>query len=220
MNRAKYIAIVGIDGCGKTTQAKLLVEYLSKKGIKTSYVWGRWQPWVLRPFIKKWKKSVTKNTGKPQEQVNEIKSAKLRIFSNKFFRVAWFLFFIVEYVLQVFFKVTLKRLAGIMVVSDRTFYDSMIDQSINLRRKNLIKSLSSPLMKFIFQSPNLAIYINCPSQTAFDRKNDIADASVLEERRILYDRLALEYKWTIVDGTLPVEEVFNRIKNAVDDNLK
>jgi thymidylate kinase len=42
----------------------------------------------------------------------------------------------------------------------------------------------------------------------------------LEERRILYDRLALEYKWTVVDGTLPVEEVFNRIKNAVDDNLK
>jgi len=35
MNKGKLIVVEGIDGCGKTTQIKMLVDYLNKEGLPT-----------------------------------------------------------------------------------------------------------------------------------------------------------------------------------------
>ena len=114
---------------------------------------------------------------------------------------------------------TVKLVSRTIVVSDRTFYDSMIDQSINLGGKSLLQSLDWPLLRFIFRRPDLVIYINCPAHAAFGRKNDVVDVSALEERAFLYNQLALKYKWLVFDGTLSINEIFSGIKNTVEKDL-
>lgn len=45
------ISLSGIDGSGKTTYAEYINEMLRKKGIKCNYVYGRLEPFLLKPFI-------------------------------------------------------------------------------------------------------------------------------------------------------------------------
>jgi len=62
----KIIYISGIDGCGKTTQAKVLVQDLERKGVKTEYIWLRWEPSLL-PVINFFKDIQIKHSAKLSE---------------------------------------------------------------------------------------------------------------------------------------------------------
>ena len=77
MKRACLVVFTGIDGSGKTTQAKLLVDWLHKDGKTVSYVWCRWEPFLVRPLIKIWKSKVTKSSDKSNSDFNnKIKECK------------------------------------------------------------------------------------------------------------------------------------------------
>ena len=53
--RALLICFTGIDGSGKTTQAKLLVDWLASRGIKSMYVWSRGEVLTIRSiFLLSW----------------------------------------------------------------------------------------------------------------------------------------------------------------------
>jgi len=49
--RAILICFTGIDGSGKTTLAKMLVEGMKKEGIKSKYVYNRSKPFVTKPIM-------------------------------------------------------------------------------------------------------------------------------------------------------------------------
>ena len=50
-NKAFFICITGIDGAGKTTLAKGIVELLNEKGVECKYVYARFDPFLLKPLI-------------------------------------------------------------------------------------------------------------------------------------------------------------------------
>ena len=65
-NNAKFITFEGIDGCGKSTQAKLLLEYMNKSGVETILVrepGGTPLAESLRDLVKKkWEEKVSPTT--------------------------------------------------------------------------------------------------------------------------------------------------------------
>jgi len=224
MRRGSLIVFTGIDGSGKTTQAKLLVDSLNRDGLCVSYVWNRWEPFFLRPLIKKWKHNVIKLTTDNElaglnPDFNRIKYKKRKLLGNPVLRWLWLISFFVDYGVQVFIKVRIRLLKKCLVISDRTFYDSVIDQAVNLGKNRdwLLNSLDSFWMKIFFPEPDMVIYIDCPEEIAFSRKMDERTPNIeyLIERRELYLALAGKYNWVKLDGTLPIDEVADRIKDRV-----
>lgn len=219
--RKKYLIVfTGIDGSGKTTQAKLLVESLKQKGIQVSYVWARWVPLFLRPVIKKWKRGVTGNISEAQ-RFDEIENSKRKLLNISIFRWLWFLYFIIDYGLQIFVKIRIGLMRKEVIISDRVFYDSVIDQAINLAEKGdrLLDSLDSFWMKIFFPKPDIVILVDCPVNIAFSRKIDAPNIDYLKKRRELYLLLANRYGWIKVDGALSIDEIAVQIKNKVNKIL-
>ena len=223
MSRGYLIVFTGIDGSGKTTQAKLLVKNLKNEGLNVSYVYSRWKQLSLRHLIRIWKSNITKSLSESgaKKDNNIIKRKKQKLLNNPIFRWLWLISFFIDYGLQIFIKIRIKLFRNRLIVSDRIFYDSIIDQAVNLgERKNLLLDcLDSFWMKVFFPKPDIVIYIDCPEDIAFSRKNDTPDIEYLTERRRLYIKLADKYGWIKIDGTLPLDEVAVKIKNTFYNQL-
>jgi dTMP kinase len=221
MSNGFLVSFVGIDGSGKTTQAKILVDSLSRNGFNTSYVWCRWEPFFLKYFIKMWRDITRKNTIGEGSYKIEIKNKKQKLLSNPLFRWLWMLVFLIDYGFQVFIRIHINLMKGQMVISDRIFYDSIIDQAINLGQKKdlLLNNLNSFWIKVIFPIPNIVIYIDCPENIAFSRTDDDLDIEYLKDRRKLYLELADRFGWFKIDGTLPVDVVANQVREVVYKKL-
>ena len=222
MSKGYLIVFTGIDGSGKTTQVRLLVESLKQHGIEGSYVWSRWEPLFLRPLIKRWKSNVTKEMFELNHKADGIKDKKRKLLNNPIFRWLWLGSFLIDYGLQLFVKIRIGLLKKQLIISDRIFYDSVIDQMINLgKRKDwLFDSLDSFWMKILFPKPDMVVYIDCSEDIAFSRKNDAPDIEYLIERRELYLKLANKYKWIKINGALSVNEVAAQIKDKVYKRLE
>ncbi len=220
MKRRLLVVLTGIDGSGKTTQAERLTNSLESDGIDVSYVWSRWKPLLLRPLIKSWKKETVMKSNKGFEH-DRIKSRKQKLLRNPFIRWMWLVCFFIDYGLQIFVKIRLKMIRGGLIISDRIFYDSVIDQSVNLGDNKgwLINSLDSFWIKILFPAPDMVIFVDCPEDVAFARKDDAPNIEYLEERRKLYLELAGLYGWIIVNGTLPIDELAHQIKDEVYKRL-
>ncbi len=209
MKKGLLIVFTGIDGSGKTTQAELLLESLRNDGIDAAYVWSRWEPLLLRPVINRWKNRKKGESDGAGQNYNELKSKKKKLLDNPVIRWLWLFFFFIDYSVQIFIKIGPELRKRELIISDRIFYDSVIDQAINLggRKGWLLNSLDSFWMKMIFPNPDMVIYVDCPADIAFSRKDDAPNVEYLEERRDLYLELTDKYGWVYVDGTLSVDVI-------------
>lgn len=221
MKKGILIGLVGIDGCGKTTQAQLLLEQAERMGVSFSYVWCRWKPVLLRPLIKLLKRKGLAKGDSVEQGYKTMKEYKNKLFNNPFLRASWLVMFFFDYSLQIMIKIRPVLFLRKYILSDRIFFDSIIDQAVNLgnRKELLFNKLDSWWMKVLFPRPQLVIFIDCPAETAFLRKKDAPNIGYLEERRKLYSKLANRYQWIKIDGTLSVEDINIQIREAIDKTI-
>jgi dTMP kinase len=205
-----------MDGTGKTTLSKELVELLNKKGLNYKYVYGRLNPLLLKPliligdliFLRK--RDIFKNYS---EYTNvKRKAIKKHSFLSKIYqRILLF-----DYILQISFKVKLPLVFGKNIVCDRYIYDTVItDLFVDMSySKDRVMRLLNILLRF-FPVPNMSFLIDVPEEIAYNRKDDTPSIEYLKERREMYLEVGKEYRMMILDGSKKLGELQCEIERRV-----
>jgi len=186
------IYISGIDGCGKTTQAQLLKEFLKEKKIDVQYAWLRWDPSIRKVFssfsstlsITK-KKKILSEKGLEMMQHTKWVSIKTKIISFSCISWLWWNYACFDYYFSL--RKSLRELSSEVIIVDRYIYDFIIDQASNLKispddQNSLLKN------KIIkkFKLPNLSIIIHLPAKEGYKRKLNGTSLDYLKEREQRY----------------------------------
>ena len=222
------IYLSGIDGCGKTTQAQLLVDRLKQSGLSAEYRWLRWEPSIV-PLINR----IKRLTGKPvstgssrdhvvnTENIHHGKWSKLkkRLFSSALFRKLWISYATRDY-FRNYRKASQKWGGSKYVILDRYLLDFTIDQSLNLSispdkfQKLIAESALADMMV-----PDLSVFVDLPAEVGYKRKLDGTPLKYLEERENIYRNIAVEGPVLHVDGTQSAEDIHNQITEWVFRNI-
>ena len=202
----KLIAVEGLDGSGKSTQITLLRRWLELEGYKV--------------FFTEWNSSslVRKATRRGK---------KLKLLTPTTFSLIHATDFADRYQRQI-----LPLLhGGYLVLADRYFYTAFARDAVRGCDRAWVRKLYS-----FARPPDLTFYFNVPLEVALDRilrgrpelkyheagmDLNLADEPT-ESFKIFqgmiaseYDRLKSEFKFTLMDATLPPEEQQRRMRNIV-----
>jgi thymidylate kinase len=173
-----FLVIVGPDGVGKSTIAKLLMEseFAQKAFLKRAFFYRRFQiPW-LQKFLQKGRKfhfdtfATAVNNDSRMEQLTSLKAAIYNIYLA------------MEYFVGHYYLQRLKPNAG-LVIFDRYFYDNLVFQDFLRCPRGLLKLLAQ-----IVPRPDATIYLKNDAKTIHSRKPEWP-LEEIERQVCSYDKL-------------------------------
>ena len=217
---ALLICIIGIDGSGKTTQARLLVDWLTSQNIKAKYIWSRGEVRTLRRiFLSIGRKALGTSSRKIANDIessHHYQSRKSRLMKIPFVRILWSISTYIEHIVQINVDIRPKLQDGYCVVCDRYFWDSNVDLAVlnNMDPERLSSKLNRFMWKLI-PKPDITFVIDIPPAEAQKRKDDIPSLEYVKKRAELYRYLAKCYSLIEIDGQRDVTTINTEVIESV-----
>ena len=212
-NFPKAICIVGGDGTGKTAHALRIIEELRSKGKKCCYVWFG-QPYLLaNPFMFICNRlGYTMNHRLPSGMICQ----EHQYYKNKALAFIWPWIQLIDLSVLVFIRVYLPVWQGTMVVCDRFVPDTLVEVMTDTDDPKLASKTAGKM--FLALKPSFAsiIRLDASSQTAFYRKNDVPDVSILRVKRCNYEVVSKQFNLRTVKTENSFEVVHRNIMKMVD----
>jgi dTMP kinase len=186
-----FICVEGIDGSGKTTQARRLVKILIKKGYDAVY--------TTEPSKGVYGKIIRKYLLQGNNRVPTVVEAVL---------------FAADRVDHLENEVKPLLRAGKIAVCDRYVYSSIAYQGAAGLNQEWIKEINKHAIQ-----PDLAIYIDVPPEVVINRlkrrKSVMETLQTQKKVRELYLKLVEEKQLVMVYGNASIREVAKTIENVV-----
>lgn len=190
----KFLVIEGIDGAGKSTQARLLFEFLKEKN-KNVYLTSEPSDSEIGILIKKFLKGKEKISAKALQ-----------------------LLFCADRALHLEREVLPRLKRGAIVICDRYFFSTIAYGSLEIKDFKWLISLNK---KFLL--PDLTFLLKVSPKVAISRmKKERKFLSLFEKEKKLkavnqnYLKLAKIFpKVVVIDGEKSIENVFSKIKEKV-----
>jgi dTMP kinase len=216
------ICFTGIDGAGKTTLSKELIKSLEKQDIDCKYVYARLNPFISRPIM-----SIGRLLFLSDREIaskNYVKHYIMKMAAIKRYSALSSIYvkiLLIDFLLQMLFKVKIPLKLGKNIVCDRYIYDTIItDISVHMNYSvEKMVNLINNLLQFI-PKPNINFLLDVPEEVAYQRKTDIPSVEYLKEKRWIYLDVGKRCKMIIMDGCKPLEELKILIQNKVLEYLR
>ena len=183
------ICIIGPDGVGKTTQARLLQKKFERDGTPHKYVWLRRNHKISLPLL-----AFARVIG--LSRVKQLKNGGKIVYHdfNKLRPVAFLYQFtlFVDILLSLLVKVHIPLLLGKSVICDRFIYDTLVDLVVSTKNPELFDETIGRL--FVTLIPNTkTIMLKAQMETLRNRKEDVKEDEELEMKIRLYDKMASKF---------------------------
>ena len=217
-----YIVFEGINGSGKTTQAKLLLPYLKK-------LTGKEVVYTREPGAQDENDIIQSHIA---EDIRRIVQGKdyYKLHGENQTGVAELLGYSMSraHTLPTIVKPVLEK--GGIVIADRSYLSSAAFQG-NARGLGIKNVLAVSKMAVQGIEPDLIIYINLKPEIALtrthDKKGDKHEKEGPEYHQKTYEGYEIlsqmpqfKDKWTTINGSGSIDEVFERVKKAAMDFLQ
>ena len=212
----RLINVVGIDGSGKTTLCQKLLGEFQKRFPDIQYVHSYHEPFLLRPLKSLAKITLMRDKDEFVDYTHYRKRKALVSNKHKLLSRIYSIVWILDYILQTLYQVSVPKLMGAFLIVDRYIYDAVLNASLtaNLSRHTSYRLIDMVLT--IFPKPDLVFLIDLPEEIAFTRKNDIQSVEYLRERRHIYIEMADRYGFIKLDGQEEPEAILLQARRAVE----
>lgn len=188
------ITFSGVDGSGKTTQAKALQSAFATCHIQANYVWNRGGSASWLRFFTKWGK---KQAQEAQERSTTSTEAKVRSRQQRFrslwLRWGWAWLTTVELLVRYTRRVALPLLLGRVVVCDRYVYDTLADWAAYFNDPAIEQRWAARVLRLLSPRPHLAYWLDVSPTDARTRSADALPEDFLSAQCAFYRRLVLLY---------------------------
>lgn len=212
------ISFMGLDGSGKSTSIDYAYAQLKERGYKVEIVRAAYVIVFLRGIVHLGKKLLMKKESDPFSGDYKAYLDSLRKNANKggAYRIFSFLTTI-EFKLQIFFKIRLKRLFGTTLLVDRYIYDNVVTYAANLDLgEDYMRKTMDGKWKHA-PRPDKIIYIKTPVEVCCSRKDDIPDPLYLKIREPRYETVAKMYNATVIAGDQEKQTMLDEVMAVIDE---
>jgi len=196
MNKGVLITFSGIDGAGKSTQVKILSEYLTSQGKKVLTTESMFGYFLLKPLVK----MLRPVTGSlPRGPVNRNKSGVLKL---------WFIFAFVDIWLGFIFKIRPKLKIYDYIIADRFYADILA----NLLYYGYIPDWAFTVFVRLLPKPDMAFMFSVEPETVLKREREFPSEYYYEQAKI-YKRLSKDIGMNIIDASKESSRVFEQLRS-------
>ena len=228
MTPTRLLVLAGMDGAGKTLQARRLVQELTAADVPTCYLWCRGRNWLSLPIIAlgrrlqgapKTHQDVADENDRRREA--DYQKKKTGILRNPLARLLWSVTVLTERLLELSLYVRRALRRGQVVVADRYLFDSLVDLAVDLDEPPEVAARRlSQWYTAMLPRPDCVFLLDVDPVTAYARKSDVPSLDYLTRRRAHYLALARAGGWTVIDASQPPGDVFRRLWDALPQNLR
>lgn len=218
-HRGVFVALSGIDGAGKSSQARWLTDALTALDAEVEVVWNDMSGSRVLGLMTAPVKALLGLLGRRSEPMAHYDEAPLP--SNRGaasgVRGAWALLVSLANALDQRRAAARGVARGRVVVFDRSPLDLAVRMQV-LYRSSV--QLQRRLVRIAAPRPDLAFLLNIPAEVSLRRKDDIWSPTQLGEQTILYRSLAPVFRVRVLDGCRPPDELAAEIAAAVWQRLR
>lgn len=190
--KGSLIVFTGLDGSGKSTLSRYLIETLNDHGIKSEYLW--WysaENSILRRTIR-----FCYGNNKTGNKVH--KNEKLP--GSSIIQSLYRFVVLLDYQRHTLMNVWLPLMRGRHIVCDRYVYDIVASFSLEFhypsgKAKRLLRVINK-----LSPKPDVVFFVDVPAEVAVMRKDDIQSKKQHEKLRTIYHEL-VENTMIHLDGT-------------------